>query len=111
MLAVVSSLCLTYLACALLYQADSRRAAFAEVKQSRPIRFGLRFVAGLVFIISLLVMAPLQGWLRGVSIWLGLLSFVFVSGLFIAAQRPSWHAPSAMIAGSAGIIALIGTVL
>ncbi|NQY41421.1 MAG: hypothetical protein HRT80_15140 [Henriciella sp.] len=109
--AVTSSLCLLYFACALLYQADDRRSPYAQIKQSKPIRFGLRSGAGIVFAISLLIMAPLQGWLRGVPIWLGLLSFAFVFGLFLAAQKPSWHAPSAMIAGGVGILATAGAIL
>ncbi|MEQ3746112.1 MAG: hypothetical protein ABNH53_07770 [Henriciella sp.] len=111
MLAVISTFSLLYLACALLYQADDRRAVIAQVKASKPIRLGLRFGSGALFVISLLIMAPLQGWLRGVPIWLGLLSFTFVLGLFLAAQKQSWHTPSAMIAGGVGILATAGAVL
>jgi len=111
MLAIISTLCLLYLACALLYQADDRRAVFAQVKDSKPIRFGLRSGAVALFVTSLLMIAPIQGWLRGVPIWLGLLSFAFVLGLFLAAQKPSWHLPSAIIAGGVGVLATVGAVL
>lgn len=111
MLAIISSLCLLYFACALMYQADDRRAVFAQVKESRPLRFGLRSGAAVLLIMSLLIMAPLQGWLRGVPIWLGLFSLAFVLGLFVAAQKTSWHAPSAIVAGSIGVVAGIGAVL
>ncbi|MEL6666919.1 MAG: DUF3325 family protein [Pseudomonadota bacterium] len=111
MLTVLTSLCFLYVACALLYQADERRAAYAQVKASKQIRFGLRFVAAILFLVSLMLMAPLQGWLRGVPIWLGMLSLVFVLGLFIAAQRPSWHAPIAMVAAGIGFVGIFGAVL
>ena len=94
-----------------MYQADDRRTSFAQVKKSAQIRFCLRAGAGGLLVISLLIMAPLQGWLRGVPIWLGLLSLAFVLGLFLAAQKPSWHAPSAMIAGGIGVLATVGAVL
>lgn len=111
MLATISSLGLLYLACALLYQADDRRAAYAQVKTSKPLRFGLRFGATVTFLVSLLIVAPVQGWLRGVPVWLGLLSFAFVLGLFLAAQKPSWHVPSAAIAGSIGLFATFGALI
>ncbi|MEO1661542.1 MAG: DUF3325 family protein [Pseudomonadota bacterium] len=94
-----------------MYQADDRRTSFAQVKKSAQIRFCLCSGAGVLLVISLLIMAPLQGWLRGVPIWLGLLSLAFVLGLFLAAQKPSWHAPSAMIAGGIGVLATVGAVL
>ncbi|MEL7103801.1 MAG: DUF3325 family protein [Pseudomonadota bacterium] len=111
MLVVISSLCLLYVACALLYQADERRAAFAQIKESKSMRYGLRSVAAILFLVSLMSMAPLQGWLRGVPIWLGMLSLAFVLGLFVAAQRPGWHAPSAMLAAGLGFVAFGGAML
>ncbi len=111
MLTTISTTCLLYVACALLYQADERRSAFAEVRESPGVRLGMRGGAAALFVTTLLLIAPQQGWERGVPIWLGLFSMVFVLGLFLAAQRQSWHAPSAFALAAVGIFATIGVLL
>lgn len=111
MLVVISATCLLYAACALLYQADKRRAVFANVKSSKRIRYGMRAGAAALFIATLYLLAPLQGWERGVPIWLGLLTLVFVAGLFLGAQKPELHVPAAMGASGIGIIAVLGAIL
>ena len=92
MLNVFSITCLLFGGCALLYQADERRSAFAAVRASRPMRLGMRAVALIVFALTLIMTATLQGWELGVPVWLGVFSFAFVAGLFLSAQKPDWHA-------------------
>ncbi|MEL6411660.1 MAG: hypothetical protein AAFQ38_14785 [Pseudomonadota bacterium] len=111
MLTIISATCLLFAACALLYQADDRRSAFAGVRGSQPARFGMRASAIALFALTLMMLAPLQGWERGIPLWLGLLSLVFVAGLFLAAQKPAWHAKLAIGLGIIGVLAAIGALL
>ncbi|MEO0818459.1 MAG: hypothetical protein AAFX86_14295 [Pseudomonadota bacterium] len=111
MLIILSATCLLFAACALLYQADDRRSAFAGVRGSQPARFGMRAGAVALFALTLMMLAPLQGWERGIPLWLGLLTLVFVAGLFLAAQKPGWHAPIAMGLSGIGVLAAIGALL
>jgi hypothetical protein len=111
MLLIISSTCLLYAACALLYQADDRRSAFAAIRTSRPKRYGLRGIAIALCVLTLFMVAPLQGWERGVTLWLGLISLVFVAGLFLAAQKPDWHPPVALAVGGIGMVSGLGAIL
>lgn len=111
MLLLISSICLLYVACAILYQADDRRAAFPAVQVSRPLRYGLRGVSMGLWLLTLCMLAPLQGWERGVTLWFGLVSLVFVAGLFLAAQKPDWHAPAAFTLGGIGLLAGLGAIV
>ncbi|MEO0549643.1 MAG: DUF3325 family protein [Pseudomonadota bacterium] len=111
MLIVFSTACLLFAGCALLYQADGRRSAFASVRASEPMRLGMRVVALIVFVLTLMMTASLQGWELGVPVWLGVFSFAFVAGLFLSAQKPDWHAKVAMAAGALGVVLGVGAVL
>ena len=111
MLIVLSSACLLFAACALLYQADERRSAFANVRGSRQIRLGMRVGAVLVFAMTLIMTATLQGWELGVPVWLGIFSFAFVAGLFLSAQKPDWHAQTGAAFGALGIILGVGALV
>ncbi len=111
MLTVSSIVCLIFSGCALLYQADERRSAFANVRASKPTRLGMRAVALIVFLLTLTMTASLQGWELGVPVWLGIFSCAFVAGLFLSAQKPDWHAKVAMVAGALGVLLGIGAVL
>lgn len=111
MLTVLSTVCLVFAGCALLYQADERRSAFASVRASKPIRLGMRFAATVVFALTLAMTATLQGWELGVPVWLGIFSFAFVAGLFLSAQKPDWHAKAAVAAGALGVALGMGAVL
>lgn len=111
MLTVFSTTCLLFAGCALLYQADARRSAFANVRASGSVRLGMRVTALLVFVLTLTMTASLQGWELGIPVWLGIFSFAFVAGLFLSAQKPDWHARVAMVAGALGVVLGIGAVL
>ncbi|MEM9179478.1 MAG: DUF3325 family protein [Pseudomonadota bacterium] len=111
MLTVLSSTCLIFAGCALLYQADDRRSAFASVRGSPRLRLGLRAGATLVFILTLVMTASLQGWELGIPIWLGIFSFAFVAGLFLSAQKPEWHAKAAAGFGAVGVILALGALV
>ena len=111
MLTVFSTVCLLFAGCALLFQADERRSAFANVRASGSVRLGLRAMALLVFVLTLTMSASLQGWELGVPVWLGIFSFAFVAGLFLSAQKPDWHARVAMAAGALGVVLGVGAVL
>ncbi|MEM1146584.1 MAG: DUF3325 family protein [Pseudomonadota bacterium] len=111
MLIVLSSTCLLFAACALLYQADERRSAFAIVRGSKRLRLGLRAAAMLVFIATLMMTATLQGWELGIPVWLGIFSFAFVAGLFLSAQKPDWHPKTALVSGAIGIVLGLGALI
>lgn len=111
MLTVLSSTCLIFAACALLYQADERRSEFANVRASRSFRMGMRSAAMAIFVATLMMIATLQGWELGIPVWLGIFSFAFVAGLFLSAQKPDWHAKAAMAAGGLGLCLGIGALL
>lgn len=108
MLTVLSSACLLFSGCALLYQADGRRSAFATVRNSHPVRLGMRVAALIVFAVTLVMTATLQGWELGIPVWLGIFSFAFVAGLFLSAQKPDWHATTAMTIGVVGVVFGLG---
>ncbi|MEM6535068.1 MAG: hypothetical protein AAF613_05440 [Pseudomonadota bacterium] len=110
MLTIVSATCLLYAACALLYQADERRAVYERVRRSPRVRLGMRAVAVAIFAVTLTMIAPLQGWELGIPVWFGLFSFTFVAGLFLSAQRPELHPQIGGIIGGLGIIAAIGAL-
>ena len=111
MLIILSSTCLLFAGCALLYQADDRRSAFANVRASQQLRLGMRVGAVLVFVATLMMTATLQGWELGVPVWLGIFSFAFVAGLFLSAQKPNWHANAAMAAGALGVLLGLGALI
>lgn len=111
MLTILSSACLLFAGCALLYQADERRSVFANVRGSQPLRLGMRVGAGLVFSTTLIMTASLQGWELGVPVWLGIFSFAFVAGLFLSAQKPDWHAKAAMASGALGVLFAAGALI
>lgn len=111
MLTVISTTCLLFAGCALLYQADERRSAYAHVRGSQPLRLGMRLVAAGVFVATLMMTATLQGWELGVPIWLGIFSLVFVCGLFLSAQKPDWHAKAGLALGGIGIVLGLGALI
>lgn len=111
MLTVLSSACLLFAGCALLYQADERRSVFASIRASRNTRMGMRVAAALVFVATLMMTATLQGWELGIPVWLGIFSFAFVAGLFLSAQKPDLHAKAAMATGALGVLLGIGAFL
>ncbi|MCA8900407.1 MAG: hypothetical protein KDA53_04085 [Hyphomonas sp.] len=104
MLTVIGSGLLLFSACAMLYQADERRGAFDVVRKSFPVRMVLRLGACLLFAATLVLLAGLQGWERGIPVWLGVFSAVFVGGLFLAAQKPGWHGPGGAAALVLGVL-------
>ncbi|MEO0450700.1 MAG: DUF3325 family protein [Pseudomonadota bacterium] len=111
MLTVISSTCLLFSGCALLYQADERRSAYANVRDSRSLRMGMRISAIVVFVATLMMTATLQGWELGVPVWLGIFSFAFVAGLFLSAQKPDWHPKAAMAFGVIGLVLGLGALV
>ena len=111
MLIVLGVLFLLFSACAMLYQADARRGAFAIVRTNINVRTGLRVAAWLVFAITLVMLAGMQGWERGIPVWLGLFTAVFVLGLFLSAQKPGWHGPAGMVSLAVGLVLAIGSVV
>ena len=111
MLTVLSSTCLMFAACALLYQADARRSAVAGVRGSQQMRYGMRTASVSLLVLTLFMVAALQGWELGIPVWLGLFSFAFVAGLYLSSQKPEWHLPSALAAAGIGGVLGIGALL
>ncbi|MEM9360001.1 MAG: hypothetical protein AAGB04_27770 [Pseudomonadota bacterium] len=97
MLIVISATLLLFAVCAMFYQADERRSAIALFRTSRRTRTAIRTVAGLLALLTLVMIASLRGWELGIPIWLGIFSLVFVVGLFLSAQKPNWH-PKILVA-------------
>ena len=95
---------LLFAACVMLYQADTQRSTVACLRRSLQARQAMRAAAVFLCAMTLILVSRLQGWERGIPLWLGLFSVVFVAGLFLAAQKPGWHGPagtSSLIAGLA----------
>ena len=112
MLLTIGSTLLLLSACAMLYQADEKRASFAIIRQSIRIRNYMRSTAGILLVTTLVLLAGIQGWERGIPVWLGIFSAVFVGGLFLAAQRPDWHGRVATGSFVIGLIlSTVGAVL
>ena len=108
MLIVLGVLFLLFSACAMLYQADARRGALVVIRNNPRVRTGLRLGAWLVFAVTLVMIAGLLGWERGIPVWLAMFTAVFVSGLFLAAQKPGWHGPVCCISLAAGLLFTLG---
>ena len=108
MLVICGSFLLLFSACAILYQADKRRSTFPSVKGSANLRTILRTAACGLLVLSLCLMAELQGWERGIAVWLAALTFVFVGGLFLAAVKPQWHGTTGLITLVAGLLLSVG---
>lgn len=111
MLITLSSCFLLFAASALLYQADDRRSAFQNIKASRELRHLMRAASGILLFVALWMLSSQQGLERGIPIWLGIFGAVFVAGLFLAAQKPNWHAPAATIAAGCGVMFGLGALL
>lgn len=108
MLTVLGVLFLLFAACAMLYQADTRRSAFAVVREQPRVRVVVRAGAWLLFAITLAMLAGLQGWERGIAVWLAMFTTIFIFGLFLSSQKPDWHAPAGCISLVAGFLFAIG---
>lgn len=104
MLTGLGALFLLFSACAMLYQADARRGALSVIRKNPEVRTGLRLGAWLVFAVTLVMIAGLQGWERGIPVWLAMFTAVFVSGLFLAAQKPEWHGPACGVSLVGGLV-------
>lgn len=108
MLIVIGSLLLLFSACAMLYQADKRRSAFASVRNASALRLLLRGGACALFGLTLALLSTLQGMERGITLWLGAFTFVFIGGLFLAAQKPDWHGPAGVASLAIGAVISVG---
>lgn len=91
-----------YLACGLFYQAKAKRSTLTslvseEVINSSLFSWGLRSLGILLLLASIFLATQPQGFERGVTIWLGIVSACGFLGLFIAAWNRTWHLPSMLI--------------
>jgi hypothetical protein len=111
MLTVLAIILLLYGACAMLYQADARRSAFAELRISARLRMLVRAGACALLVMTLFLVSGLQGWERGIPIWLCLFIAAFLGGLFLSTQKPGWHAPIAAASLCLGAVATVGGFL
>lgn len=111
MLIVSGALFLLFSACAMLYQADTRRGALSVVRNNSGVRKGLRLGAWLVFAFTLVMIAGLQGWERGIPVWLAMFTAVFILGLFLSAEKPKWHGPACGVSLAAGLLFTLGGVI
>lgn len=92
---VTLAICLLYVACFGLFHAHPARTSFAAVKESPQVQTGVKTVAWVLLAATLFLTAQIQGWERGIPIWLGLATCAGVASLLIAALLPKWHAVSA----------------
>lgn len=106
---VTLATCLLYLACFGFYHAGERRTAFDWLKTSEPARRWLRLGAWALAVVALFLLAQVQGWERGIPIWLGLLTLTGVASLLVSALVPRRHKLTAAGSAAGGLIA--GVVL
>ena len=103
---------LSYLACAGLFQANSRRTTIQSFRfpdGDWPVlnRRLVLSASWALIIVSLLLFSAPQGFERGVPIWLGVLGLAGFITLFIAAIKPSLHMPISVITAACVVLMLI----
>ncbi len=96
-------LCLQYVACVVLHHANPRRTNITILVDSELIRRSVKLLACCALMVSVFLSASLQGWERGVPIWLCLISVAGFVSLYISAYAPSKHLTT-------GIAAFIATL-
>ena len=91
---VVLVLFLQYTACVALYHANTRRSKINLIIRSEPARTVLKIAALCILAVSIFLCASLQGWERGVPIWLCLIGVTGFISLYVSAYKPSVHIKS-----------------
>ena len=102
---VTFATCLLYLACFAFYHAGERRTAFARLKESASSRRRLRLGGWALAIVALFLLAQVQGWERGIPVWLGLFTLTGVASLLVSAFLPRHHMLTATGSAAGGLVA------
>lgn len=98
--------CIQYVACVALFQANERRTAVELFEKSVRLRTALKMSAWCLLIISTFLCASLQGWERGVPLWLCMIAVAGFISLYVSAYKPMHHVKSGIAALAAS--ALLG---
>ena len=105
-LALMVALVLTiqYGACVALFQANERRTMVELIEKSARIRTALTVSAWCLLIISIFLCAKLQGWERGVPLWLCMIAVTGFISLYVSSYKPAHHVKSGLVALIASLI-------
>ena len=95
---VVLVFCLQYGACVALYHANERRTEIELLVKSGRVRASLKIAAWGLLVISVFLCATLQGWERGVPVWLCLVGAAGFVSLYVSAYKPTQHVKSGVTA-------------
>jgi len=107
MVLAIFSICILYLACFGFYHSNTTRTHFAALKTSQVNRKKLRWGSWLLLALSLYLCSFIQGWARGIPLWICLLFLCGFASLFITAMAPKKHIASAKYVSVIGILSLI----
>ena len=101
------SACILYLACFGFYHTGETRTQFAWLQASQVKRTNLKWGSWLLLALSFYLCSLIQGWARGVPLWVCLLFLCGFGSLFITAMMPTRHIASAKFVGAIGLLSLI----
>lgn len=108
---VVLVLCLQYAACVGVYHANERRAMVELLFTSSRARTILKISSWCLMIFSVFLSSSLQGWERGVPVWLCLIAISGFGSLYVSAYKPKQHAKSGIVAVAISALLSIGLLL
>lgn len=103
---------LLYLACFAFHQAGERRAFFALLKNSRAARRTAAGAGWLLAMSSLYAFSSVEGWERGVPVWLGVFTLAGAAVLLSGALAPpalKWSGPAAAAAALVAAFAALAS--
>ena len=102
---------LQYGACVAFYHANERRAMADLITKSIRVRVALTMCAWCLLVLSVFLCASLQGWERGVPVWLCLISVAGFVSLYVSAYKSLIHIKSGVAALAVSFILGIGLIL
>lgn len=106
MLVALITLCL-YCACFGFYHASAKRTAFEAIKTSNQNQKMVFWGSWALLAAALLMAASLQGWERGIPVWLALLNLTGGLSLLVTALAPKHHVLTGKIAALGFVLVLI----
>lgn len=100
---------LQYGVCVAFYHANERRTMVKLVTKSIRTRVMLKISAWCLLILSMFLCASLQGWERGIPVWLCMIAVAGFASLYVSAYKSLFHIKSGLAAAVLSI--LLGVVL
>ena len=95
---VTAAIFLQYASCVGLFHANRRRTNSLLMSNSVNARHVLKLASVAALTVSLFLCASLQGWERGIPLFLALIGLTGFASLFVVAYLPSQHIHSAKFA-------------